>query len=224
MSTKSMISFEDWWVKVTDDDLWWDRVKMKFPRKNHKAVGEDCYTRLLTQPERLHKEDVGDWRRAFWNACIWIKDEMVRPQLQQEEVKSQGPIDPKNMPLTGEARDKKLQEWKQKILNEPIAKPMPKLTKKEIADEGDWLPKKPAPYIPTIKTERESLILEAIATVRAEFYGDQPIDRFGLRTVGKYEVFAKSEDDALIIIIDAEKRVDDYMKSPAYEEDKKKRI
>lgn len=218
-------TFDDFYETLTSNAIWWEQIKVKHESKrNLKAIAEHCWMRLLTQPERMAAWDKGDFQRAFMNAITWFKEEPLKVKTDQPKEEAQGPIDPKNLPLTGEARDKKLQEWKAKILNEPIAKPMPKLTKKEIADEGDWLPKKPAPYIPLVKTEREVLILEAIGIVRAEFYGDQPIDRFGLRTVGKYEVFARSEDDALTIILDAEKRVDDYMKSPAYEEDKKKRL
>lgn len=210
-----IISFEDWWVKLTENDLWWDRIKIKFPRKNLKSVGEDCYTRLLTQPNRLHSGDVADWQKAMWNHCVYAKDEPIKPQLQQEETKEpEAPV----VQVSPEEHARRLREWKEKVLSQPFGFQVPKLTKQEYEEEGQVRPKKKI-YKPVLDTY-EILLKEAIDRVRVEKYeGNRSIDGFALHRVGLHEIFCKSKDDAAEILVEAETRVNDYI-----EKEKAKRV
>jgi len=75
---------------------------------------------------------------------------LVKPQLQQVEVKEEKQTEP---PLTGEERDKRIAEWLAAVKAQRLTNPVPKLTRKQIIEEGDWLPKKQAPHPSTSEGE-----------------------------------------------------------------------
>lgn len=140
-----IITFEDFWTKLTADDLWWDRMKYTYGRKDLKKIGNDTYDFLLTQPNRLKADDPGDWRRLFKKTADWAKDKPAGVELQQapKEVKKE----PDHTPTSPERRARWLKVYLWKIQKSKITSTGPRLSLKQIAEEGDWLPKKDAPYI-----------------------------------------------------------------------------
>lgn len=137
------LSFEEFWNKLVEHDIWYDQMKMRFFRKNLKQVANDCFIFLLASEQRWATQDYQDFRRCYQSFLAKAPDEVVRPQLQQEEVKSDKVQAP---PLTGEARMNWIKEWEKVVKESTMVNGVTKLTHKQIADEGDWLPKKPAPY------------------------------------------------------------------------------
>lgn len=139
------VSFEEFYEKLTAHEIWFDQIKMRFFRKNLVDVAKECYLFLLASGNRWAAQDYEDFRRCYLNFLKNAKDAPIRPQLQQEETKKEEstgePV------LTGEARNEWIKKWLSEVQQMPVMKSaIPKLTYKEIADEGDWLPKKPAPY------------------------------------------------------------------------------
>lgn len=137
------LSFEQFWNKLVEHDIWYDQMKMRFCRKNLKQVANDCYLFLLASEQRWLAQDYQDFRRCYQSFLSKAPDEIVRPQLQQVETEPQKKSDP---PCTGEARMNWIKEWEKVVKESTMVNGVTKLTHKQIADEGDWLPKKPAPY------------------------------------------------------------------------------
>lgn len=139
-----MIKFEKFWDKLIEDDLWWDRIKYQFSRKDLKAVGNAVYDFFLTQPNRLDERFVGEWRNVFRKNCTWAKD---IPYVVTQQVTIDKESRPQEPVLTGDERDAKIKEWLQEVSKMPaMPSSIKHISYKEIADEGDWLPKKQAPY------------------------------------------------------------------------------
>lgn len=133
-------TFEDFWLLLIEHEIWYDQMKMRFHRKDLKGVANECFIFLLASDQRWDTQDYKDFRRCYQSFLSKAPDLIVKPQLQQtaiEEPKHSAPI------LTGDERQKKLSEWLESVKNvEQQASLVPKLTYKQIADEGDWLPKK----------------------------------------------------------------------------------
>lgn len=138
------INFEDFWLKLQENEPWFDQIKMRFCRKDLKPVANECFIFLLALEQRWAAQDYQDFRKCYQSFLTKAPDKPVAPQLQQTEVKEEKKSDP---PLTGEARMAWIKKWEAEVKGSPMMQTCAvKLTYKQIADEGDWLPKKPAPY------------------------------------------------------------------------------
>jgi hypothetical protein len=144
------LSFEDFWNKLVENDLWFDQTKMRFCRKDLRGVANECFIFLLASEQRWALQDYQDFRRCYQSFLMKSKDIEHRPQLQQVETRPEKKGEP---PLTGDARMKWIKEWEKVVRSGQMNSCAVKLTYKEIADEGDWLPKKPAPYPSTNEFE-----------------------------------------------------------------------
>ena len=133
------LTFEEFWKKLIEHEIWYDQMKMRFFRKDLKGVANDCFIFLLASDQRWQAQDYQDFRKCYQSFLSKSPDKVSAPQLQQTEVvevKQTEPI------LTGEERDKKIAEWLESVKAVKMANPVPKLSRKQIAEEGDWLPKK----------------------------------------------------------------------------------
>jgi hypothetical protein len=106
----TITNFEQYWDIVTSNDLWYDNIKIRHARKDIKGVAQEAFIDLLTQPNRLAIADPTDFQKHLGKFLMYAKEEIQKPQLQQEEIKPE-PIDPNNPPLTGKARSEWLQKW-----------------------------------------------------------------------------------------------------------------
>lgn len=102
-------TFEDYWEIVTSNDLWYDQIKMRHARKNIRKIANNAFIDLLTTPQRLAAADPTDFQKHLSKFLMYAKDEVTRPQLQQEEVKEESK--PSEPPLTGAARMAKIKEF-----------------------------------------------------------------------------------------------------------------
>lgn len=142
-------TFEDYWEIVVSNELWYDRVKYQYARKDIKKVAQEAFIDLLTQPIRLQKADATDFQKHLSKFLMYAKDEPVRPQLQQQEVKVSEPSEP---PLTGEEKKAWLDQWLEEVLKMEDRKIRPLLPdqKEELGGErppkpkGHCYPKTPA--------------------------------------------------------------------------------
>jgi len=103
-------TFEQYWEIVTSNDLWYDQIKMRHARKDIRGIAQEAFIDLLTTPQRLAAADPTDFQKHLSKFLMYAKDEVCRPQLQQEEVKEE-PKGPQLPPLTGEARAAKIKEF-----------------------------------------------------------------------------------------------------------------
>lgn len=143
------MNFADWFTELKSNPLWWMRMQEMYCRKNLDTVANETYTFLLGQETRFKAMNFVDFRSCFFNFAKNAKDEVVRPQLQQIEVKE----DKDWIPVTGEERAKRLKEWEAIVKGSAMVSSVPRTSYKELAEEGGILPPKPAPYPCTSKEE-----------------------------------------------------------------------
>lgn len=138
-------TFEQFWLRLIEHEIWYDQMKMRFHRKDLKGIANDCYIFLLASQQRWENQDYQDFRKCYQAFLSKAPDQIARPQLQQTATEEQTTH---NMPIvTGEERDKYIQQWLESVKSvEQKAGLVPKLTYKQMADEGDWLPPKEKPY------------------------------------------------------------------------------
>jgi hypothetical protein len=202
------LSFSDFWDKLVADDIWWDRMQYRHSRKDLKEVGNKAFDFLMTVPNRLDPPDVMYWRQIFAKEAGWAKDAAVRPQLQQVEVKPQPtPQDlEKNKPIpkSDPRYDAYLKLWRSEVDKFAVDHRMPKVSKKEAIEEGDWLPKKTAPYIPIDPYLFH--LKEGIKKFSGKTYkGRITFSGFNHFNYGLVTVFAESKPDADSILKKAER-------------------
>jgi hypothetical protein len=114
-----------------------------YSKKNMKLVAQECYTYLLSKPERFKTEDFRDFRSCYQSFLKNSKDDYQAPQLQQkEEVKK----DKEWKPASPEHKAKCVAEFDEMMRNAPMLNYYPRMTYKQQVEEGDWIPKKGDPY------------------------------------------------------------------------------
>jgi len=133
------LTFEQFYTELQKNEPWFDQMKLRYFRKDLKDVANQCYIFLLASEQRWNAQDYQDFRKCYQSFLSNAKDRVTAPSLQQEEVKLVTHSEPI---LTGEERDKKIAEWLESVKAVKMANPVPKLSRKQIAEEGDWLPKK----------------------------------------------------------------------------------
>lgn len=201
-----MITFDQFWDKLVEDEIWWDRINYRYSRKDLRGIGNDTYDYLLTIPNRLNFNDVAYWRQLFAKKCTWEKDAPVKPQLQQVEYPKGGEVSTveEKIILTGEARAARIKEWLDQVNKVTNNFTVPKISKKEAAEEGQWVPKKQNPYHPP--NTYLILVNEAAKKFAGKKYrGLRYIDGFNRYNFGEVSILAENEVDAKDIMKKAER-------------------
>lgn len=146
-------TFEEYWDIVTSNDLWWDNIKVRHARKNIKEIAQEAFIDLLTQPNRLSIADPTDFQKHLSKYLMYAKDEVMRPQLQQEEPE---PVYKVNQlpPLMGEERKKRYGEWLEAI-GGFADKKVPVLLKDQIEETGQTDPPKKRGHVTEFDPEKQ---------------------------------------------------------------------
>lgn len=196
-----MITFESFWDKLVEDEIWWDQMKVSYARKDWRRAGMQVYEYLLTEKNRWNAQDYSDYRRIWMKKIIWLPDIEVkqRPVVSTSEPdKTQGPI------LTGAEREARIKEWLDQVNKATNNFNVPRISKKEAAEEGDWLPKKPTNYNPP----KTFLVLVSEAAKKfagKKYKGLRYIDGFQRFSFGEVSILAENETDAKDIMKKAER-------------------
>ena len=167
-----MKDFESWYAEMKTNFLWWQRTQEMYGRKNLAQIASEVHLYLLAKDE-LKKNDWVAWRVLFQAFCRKSPD-VTTISLQQEEIApSAKPIE--DPPLTGEARQQKLQEWKEMLNEMPALKPIAPLTAKERLENQGW---RPMPEEIREPTEEEKLIAlenhkKALTAARAKVFREK---------------------------------------------------
>jgi hypothetical protein len=142
-----MKSFDDFWKLLSENPIWLEQTTMRFYRKDVKKCAGDAFVYLLADQKKFDEmvKDAAGLRKYLTSWLIKAPDAPVAPTLQQvEEV----PTEPVIPPLTGEERMKRLKEWEAMVLNNPPVKVLERISSKQAAEEGGWVPKKKDAYVP----------------------------------------------------------------------------
>ena len=140
-----MKSFDDWFDELCNgNQIWAEQISMHHKPKTFEDCARKVYNKYLADemfpPMQVARGYVGNVLGKVQPDKTYSKD-WVTKALQKHEEKPEAP------PLTGEARQQKLAEFKQMIDSAPKAFTTPAMSAKEIADEGGWIPKKDAPFV-----------------------------------------------------------------------------
>jgi hypothetical protein len=154
-----MKTFEQFFSDLTSDEIWFENTSKYHRPETFKNVVQLVYNIALGDreamagiPMREHRNHVvyklnkippDKPKGKPWHVVEAEKIEAKEKEIQEKEW----------VPLTGEARAKKLQEWLDKVRAVEMQSAVPRVTHKEAIDEGGWLPKKDAPYPVTSKEE-----------------------------------------------------------------------
>ncbi len=144
-------TFEDYWNIIVSNDLWYDQILIRHARKDIKGIAQEAFIDLLTQPTRLGIADPTDFQKHLGKFLMYAKDQVTRPQLQQEEVKEVRPHEP---PLTGEERKKRYGEWLEAIGGFADHK-VPVLLKDQIEENGQTDPPKKRGHFTEFDPEKQ---------------------------------------------------------------------
>lgn len=125
---------------------------MRFYKKDIKKCAQDCHVYILAD-EKLFKQltecDGAALRKYFTSWLMKAPDAPVAPQLQQvEEPKIE--TDPAKQPIPKDdpRYQEYLQMWLDSLKETTNAFKTQPITKREVAEEGGWTPKKEGNYVP----------------------------------------------------------------------------
>jgi hypothetical protein len=116
--------------------IWWDLIQVKFGKKDLPDIAQKLLIELYA--EGFDGKNI-DWKQVqnrYAKMLTWATDK-VEPVPQQKAE----PVVIHPEALTGEARQKRLDEWKAVVNASPILKPQRKLTTEQMAEEGGVRPK-----------------------------------------------------------------------------------
>lgn len=192
-----MSTFDDFWNEIVSDEIWFEQLKMRHPKKDWREAAMEIYTNYLADRNFPEMREV---RKHLNNKLIYKKqtDEATVYRKPQEPLSQN---DFNHNPLTDEERrrvDAMLDEYKA-LLRDGVVKPVPKLSHEEILQEGGFLPKPKEKYIPPKNYEMK----EQLRKSAKEFYKHlavsfnmSEVKGFQVFYVNEFEIFAQSQKDA----------------------------
>lgn len=173
------MTLEDFHKALISDELWVEAMRNPSRGKDLKAAIEKVYGQAISDGS-LKTVAIGEHRKHVFNTLGKMPFSKVNTvQLQQEEVKHEK-VEVK-VYATDDQRDywlNKLQEDIKQIQVKPIAK----MSHKEMAEQGDWIPKKKkVPTDPNYFFEHLSKLRECQRkTIRDRYPGmtDEEVENF----------------------------------------------
>lgn len=145
------MDFEQFFKELKSDEVWFTNATMNHLPDTITKTANQIYMTGMTDPENFKVIPMKEHRRHLFNKLSKLApDKVKKPWYIKESDKDKEPERP---PLTGEERQKKIQEWLDALEKTPKAYAPPKLTSQQIKEEGDWLAKKVPPHPSTTAEE-----------------------------------------------------------------------
>lgn len=149
--------FNTWNADLISDTRWYEQVSMKY-KGTFKTACEKLYGMSVSDPD-LFSRPIQAQRKHLFN-MLWSMPVEKKNWVQTHQVEEKK--EDKNwVPLTGEARKQRLNEFLQAVQAAPIIRPVRKLTSQQLEEEGQVRPK-------SVKFERSEVEtrMAAIEAVR----------------------------------------------------------
>jgi hypothetical protein len=142
-----MTTFDDWHKELISDYQWYSLLRM-YKEETIKKAAEKVFAQLVAD-KVVDLRPMSENRKHVYNIVTKNPgDKEIRKDWYNVEKEKKEAEEKKEwVPLTGEARAKKLAEFKAMVDAAPKAFTTPKMSAQEIANEGDWLPKKEKPFV-----------------------------------------------------------------------------
>lgn len=164
------MTLEEFTKALTSDELWMEAMRNPSRGKDLKAAIEKVYGQAVSDGS-LKVVSIGEHRKHVFNTLgkmPFVKVNTV--QLQQQETKPEK-VEVK-VYATADQREHWLNELKKQV-DQIAVRPITRLSHKQIAEEGDWMPKKKAvPTDPGYFHEHASLLHKCRVKTMKERYPD----------------------------------------------------
>lgn len=137
------MTLEDFHKAVTEDELWMEAMRNPSRGKDLKAAIEKVYGQAVSDGS-LKVLPIGEHRKHIFNTLGKM------PFVQAKLVQNHQEKEPEKVEVKVYATDEQREYWLNvlaKQIKEIQVKPITRLSHKQIAEEGDWLPKKK--HVPT---------------------------------------------------------------------------
>lgn len=200
-----MKTFSEFLGALTENQIWFESLQMRFGRKDIKKCASDAFVYLLAEEKLLASGDKIALRKYVTSWLMKAPDAPVVPYV--PSVAESEPVElPENMrPLKGEARAIWLEKFKATVLETPPVKPIAKISTREIISEGQWEPAKEKPYNNGLDIKLYTLTETIKRFGRRKYKGVYSFTGFSTYKFGLVEVFADSDQNAREILSKAER-------------------
>lgn len=143
------MTLEQFTQELKSDEMWLEAMRNPSRGKSLAAAIEKVYGQVVSD-QTIKTLPITEHRKHVFNTLgkMPFGTKATGVQLQQEPVKVLTHEEVKRESVDYETHQKRLKDWLDEIAKAPDHKRVPKLTSKEIQEEGQWDKKKPDVYRP----------------------------------------------------------------------------
>lgn len=171
-----MKNFDDWFTELKSEEVWFEQATLHHKPETVEATARQIWVNGLAEGEAWKVIPMKEHRRHLFNKLSKITPDKVKKQwwLKEEEKPKEEWI-----PLTGEARAKRLQEYMDAIQAAPMMQPVAPLSAREKLNQ-DVRPLPPEIHEPSEVEKRAAYLghlkrtREARTVTFLEAYPDAP--------------------------------------------------
>lgn len=164
------MDFTDWLIELIEDERWHENATRYHSKETFEKTAYQVYVTGSTKPDTFFISPMAEHRNHVFNKLCKLphdkkKKDWVAESLKQEEEKRKA-TEPEWVPLTGEERQRRLQEFLDKVQATPPIKRIAPLSHKEILENGQWKPK-PSEIREPSEVEKAAALNNHIAKIQA---------------------------------------------------------
>lgn len=150
------MNFDDWHKELISDYQWYSLLRM-YREETIKKAAEKVFAQLVAD-KVVDLRPMSENRKHVYN--IVTKNpgdkEIRKDWYNVEQEKKEAEEKKEWVPLTGEARQEKLKQWMESVSKVEMVSSVPKLTAKQIIEQGDWRAVKTIP--PRSEVEKHIIV------------------------------------------------------------------
>lgn len=140
------MTLEQFTKELKSNELWLEAMRGPSRFKDLDAAIAKVYGQVISD-ETIKSKPMTEHRKHVFNVLGTMPfGKQTGVQLQQEKPKEEAKEEKPIESVPYEVHQKRLQEWLNSIAKLPEVKRVPKLTSKEIMEEGQWEPKQKPTY------------------------------------------------------------------------------
>jgi hypothetical protein len=152
-----MKNFDSWYLELLEDQMWYEMASRNHSKGTFEATALKVYTLGISDSQTFFLQPMKEHRNHVYNKlCKLPPDKIKKPwheiKLQEEEEKRKKE-EPEWIPLTGEERQKRLQEFLEVVKSAPPVKVIAPISHREIMLNGQVDKPKDPPYPSTKESE-----------------------------------------------------------------------
>lgn len=154
-----MKDFEQWYKELISEERWHETMQMQHKGKSIKEAARIVYGDAVSDSLTFEKIPFSERRKHVHYKLLKMPVKQQAPVLQQVEVSE----DKEWKPVSEEERQRRLKEYKELIDSLEMVNNFPRVSAKELMENGDW---KPARVEPRSDIQKAMVVEEHIRKVR----------------------------------------------------------